>query len=307
MLTPRLFAFVNMSFITGIQDVGEIGIPGVQLRLVNDNQDKTDFVQPGVDGNADQVLTTDEDGLVSFSKVPQNKRFRVKVVKSPPGAVSTHRNRGEDAEKDSDLHSNSLSDSFTLITSGTTFSEIDLGYRMPNSMIVRVWDDSNGDGIQDEDEAGIPGVDLRLVLSNSEKSNLPSQDNDGNAGSKVTTNEAGYASFTMVPQDTRMHVKVINAPTGATVTKRNQGGDNEVDSDLQGNSISDRFTLTEAGDYTEIDLGYRMPTQMVVRVWNDANNNGKTVLCCADAPFCSILIKLTLNSFLATYNRLARR
>ena len=95
-------------------------------------------------GNAHEILETDEDGIVNFRNVPQNKYLQVKVVTPPPGAIPTLRNVGDNDALDSELANGDISDSFRLTTSGAPFSELDLGYRMPNSMIVRVWDDENG-------------------------------------------------------------------------------------------------------------------------------------------------------------------
>jgi hypothetical protein len=258
----------------GIQDKGEAGIKNVKLRLVNDDKSKTNYAsQDNGDGNAHQVLTSDAEGLVTFTKVRQGNRLRVKVVEPPAGAVGTYQNKGNQIELDSDLGANGLSDSFTLSHSGAAFSEIDLGYRMPNSMIVRVWDDSNGNGIQDDSEAGIKDVKLCLVMDD-KVTNLGDQNSGGNAHQELITNADGFVSFTKVPQNKRLRVKVTNAPKGATVTASNRGDDSEKDSDLEQGNVSDSFMMTQAGDLTEIDLGYRMPTEMVVRVWDDQNNNG---------------------------------
>lgn len=257
----------------GVQDQGENGIEGVELRLVNNDKNKTNVSDQGNGGNANEVLTTDASGLVTFTKVPQNEHLRVKVVTPPTGAIETHKNKGGDEAKDSDLNDNGLSDAFRLETSGAAFSEIDLGYRMPNSIIVRVWDDSNGDGIQDDDESGIPGVKLRLVNDDRDKTNLEDQESGGNCHEELATNDEGFVSFTMVPQSKRFRVKVTNAPPGASITRKNQGKDEEKDSDLNDGGLSDAFTMG-VDDLTKIDLGYKMPTSMAVRVWDDENNNG---------------------------------
>ena len=54
-----------------------------------------------------------------------------------------------DEEADSDLRKDGTSDSFDLTSfDGDRFGRIDLGYKMPDDVEVKVWDDLNGNGIQ---------------------------------------------------------------------------------------------------------------------------------------------------------------
>ena len=264
----------------GIQDKGEPGIEGVKLRLVLANKEKDTLKASPGSGNAHKEIKTNAEGFATFTKVPQGQRLQVKVTGPPKGAVSTKKNvgqeKGKESETDSDLNSNGLSDSFVVTSDGAPFSEIDLGYKMPGSMIVRVWDDANGNGIQDPDEVGIPDVSLVLVNNDMEKTRVKDQKNGGNAHKQLKTDENGFVSFTNVPNKERFRVKVTNAPAGAINTKKDQGGkkNKEGDSDLDNRGFSDVFILNGGDDYTEIDLGYRMPSSLEVRVWDDANGNG---------------------------------
>lgn len=252
----------------GLQDPGEKGIAGVKLCLVSDNPERTRLPDQKNGGTAHLEVVSDDNGFVTFSHVPQNQRLRVHVLSGPKGAIPTHKKRGKDPTKDSNLGSNGLSDSFTLNSSGEDFSLINLGYRLPNSMIVRVWDDVNNNGIQDEGEPGIKGVKLRLVLDNTARTELSVPDPTATANSELETNEGGFVSFTGVPQNTRYRVKVANAPPGATVAHKRRGTDRDLDSDLNSDGFTDSFTISTEGDFTAISLGYRLPTTMRVRVWD---------------------------------------
>jgi len=59
-------------------------------------------------------LTTDVNGIVSFTQIPQRMRLRVKVAEAPGGAIPTNKNRGTNEEDNSDLNSNGLTDKFQI-------------------------------------------------------------------------------------------------------------------------------------------------------------------------------------------------
>jgi hypothetical protein len=57
-------------------------------------------------------------------------------------------------------------------------------------------------------------------------------------------------------------------------TKGNAGGDDTKDSDLRSDGTSYEFKLKNGSRMTSLDLGYRMPQTVTVRVFNDINSNG---------------------------------
>jgi serine-aspartate repeat-containing protein C/D/E len=213
------------------------------------------------------------DGIATFTKVPQAVVLRVKVTRPPQGAIPTKMNVGDaankDSDTDSDLGANGISSSFLITGDGAPFSKIDLGYRMPSSVVVFVWDDKNGNGVQDVGEPGIQGVKLVLVQELG-LVQLTEQNNGGNCHEERTSDENGFVSFTQVPQGIKLKVKVTNAPQGSLATLKDQGGNKDTDSDFS-NGLSDTFVMLPDGDMTEIDLGYKLPSDVKVRVWDDIN------------------------------------
>lgn len=142
----------------GVQDRDEVGLGGARLRIVNENDSSYYEGQCGEYnatsarqdtksiGLCNEELTTDGDGLVEFRNVPRGK-FRVKVLNKPANVKRTSQNRGDSETNDSDFGDDGLSHAFNLATfEGTTFDEIGLGYILPASVDVRVWDDINGNG-----------------------------------------------------------------------------------------------------------------------------------------------------------------
>lgn len=259
-VTVRVWNDVNTN---GIQDVGETGIQGVKLRLVHE-ENKKSLPNYRNHGTAHLELVTDVDGLVHFEKVPQKIKISVKVVTPPSNAKPTFKNKGNDTNLDSNLKNSGYSDPFYLEASGTNFSQISLGYRVPGSFIVRVWDDEDGNGIQDDGERGIKGVVLQVINA---LTRVPVSD-------QRTTNSFGFATFGTLPENVEVQVQVVNAPRAAHRTSQNVGDDEGKDSDLGSNNLSDIFKLSGTKTVTEIDLGYRMPQRVIVRVWDDKNGNG---------------------------------
>lgn len=251
----------------GIQSEGEQGIAGVQVRLVDDITGRPDVPNLNNGGNAHEILISDATGMVSFLNVPQGRRFRVKVLQAPKGAIATQFGKGTD-DVNSDLGTDGFSKAFTLTSSEGSYDLIALGYRLPNPMTVRVWDDTNGNGIMDDGEPGIKGVQLRLVRDVTGRPDLFVPDSQGNVNEVLETDDLGFVNFVGIPQATTLRVKVVNVPTGATVTLLRQGTDRTKDSNINSDGFTDAFSTNVVEDFNRINIGYRMPTTMRVRVWD---------------------------------------
>lgn len=73
---------------------------------------------------------------------------------------------------------------------------LDLGYKMPEDVTVRVWDDANANGLQDDGEVGISDAPPRLVLRDNK--NMSEQGNGGYAQEMVESGD--IVKFTKVPR-----------------------------------------------------------------------------------------------------------
>lgn len=254
----------------GIQDEDDMALKGVRLRL------QTHLAGEGWVTLPDSPeRSTDARGLATFTGVPQRQRLRVQVVDAPQGSIATTKRQGEDRTRDSDLRDDGTTDEFTLM--GTEDPHIGLGYRMPRSVIIRIWNDANSNGIQDEGENGIEGVKVRLVYGSKDRPDVTSLQNGGNAHEVLTSDESGRVAFINVPPGRDLLVKVIEPPKGgAFPTVQGAGNDDLLDSDLGWEGTFTR-TFTVADSETalrSISLGYRMPFTLTVRVWDDRNGNG---------------------------------
>jgi gliding motility-associated-like protein/uncharacterized repeat protein (TIGR01451 family) len=136
-----------------------------------------------------------------------------------------------------------------------------------------VWYDTNGNGIQDLTEAGVPAVAVQLFS--------PGVDGiKGNADDvleqSTTTNGTGNYSFTgIVPGPYYVMFNPATLPTGYTVATPNAGANPLVDSDANAMGMTPIIALGSGQVDMTIDMGIvPMPASIGNYVWNDTNNDG---------------------------------
>ena len=126
----------------GNQDAGETGINGVTVQLLNST------------GAVIATTTTAGDGNYTFANLAPGT-YTVKVVSSTLPAAST-------PTFDLDGIATAHTATFTL-TAGQNRTDADFGYRGTLSIGDRVWNDANGNAVQDSTETGINGVTVQLL------------------------------------------------------------------------------------------------------------------------------------------------
>ncbi|MEE4311778.1 MAG: SdrD B-like domain-containing protein [candidate division KSB1 bacterium] len=232
----------------GVQDVGEPGIPGVTVELYNNV-------------NFDELIdmdVTDANGLYSFPNVNPGT-YKVKFY-PPAGYEPTSQNQGDDA-KDSDPDpATGMTDFITLLPEESN-PTIDAGYFRPASLGDFVWEDLNGDGIQDQGESGIGDVQVDLL--------------DGAGNFLQTTTTAPDGSYGFADLDPGDYIVKFYKPNGYDPTLQDQGGDDALDSDADPTSGESHVVSLESGEHDPtIDAGYFQPASLGDYVWNDVNRDG---------------------------------
>jgi hypothetical protein len=109
-----------------------------------------------------------------------------------------------------------------VLTSGESDLTWDAGFYQTSSLGNFVWNDLDGDGIQDAGEPGIPGITVTLTGT----------DGNGNPVNLTTTTDGngGYIFTDLVPGT---YTLTFSSPgAGWSVTPQDQGGDDTVDSDI---------------------------------------------------------------------------
>ena len=159
---------------------------------------------------------------------------------------------------------------FTL-SPNETINNIDAGYIIPGQVGDFVWEDLNGNGIQDGGEPGLGGIQVELQFA----SGAPALDPDGNAIPAQVTGGAGDYVFDEVPPGTYKVAFEVNPGGNFYFTLKDVGGDN-TDSDadrVTGETVT--FTI-QSGDAAidDIDAGYYQKCTIGDFTWHDLNGNG---------------------------------
>jgi len=135
----------------------------------------------------------------------------------------------------------------------------------PASLGDRVWKDDDADGIQDPGEVGIAGV--TLVLYNSA----------GQIVGTTTTDAFGFYKFSNLAPG-NYTVRIV-PPANYTLSVKDQGGDEEKDSDFDPITYTTAsVTLTAGQNRTDVDAGLKfnqnIPASVGDRVWFDTDADG---------------------------------
>ncbi|HDH6988629.1 TPA: carboxypeptidase regulatory-like domain-containing protein, partial [Staphylococcus aureus] len=225
----------------GVQELGEKGVGNVTV-TVFDNNTNTKV------GEA----VTKEDGSYLIPNLP-NGDYRVEFSNLPQGYEVTPSKQGNNEE----LDSNGVSSVITV--NGKDNLSADLGiYKPKYNLGDYVWEDTNKNGIQDQDEKGISGVTVTL------------KDENGNVLKTLTTDADGKYKFTDL--DNGNYKVEFTTPEGYTPTTVTSGSDIEKDS----NGLTTTGVINGADNMT-LDSGfYKTPKYNLGNyVWEDTNKDGK--------------------------------
>ncbi|MEM1094204.1 MAG: SdrD B-like domain-containing protein, partial [Bacteroidota bacterium] len=228
----------------GIQDNGEAGVQGVTVQLyrcVNGVRDA--FVTE---------VTTDANGEYLFDNL-QPGEYQVEFVASslPSGFVFSPQDQGGDDAADSDADPTSgVTDCLTL-QAGDDIRTVDAGINQPAkaSLGDRVFFDTDGDGVQDPGENGVPNITVELFTCVG-----------GTPDTKVsdTTTDANgmYLFADLDAGDYAVRFVESTLPNGAKFTQRDQGGDEALDSDADpATGFTACVTLNNGDVNRDLDAG----------------------------------------------------
>jgi len=239
----------------GQQDVGEPGIQGVAVLLLNSS------------GVAIGSTTTDATGYYVFTEL-QPGTYAVQFPASLEGGdlVLTTIDQGADSS-DSDADTTTGKTINVTLAAAENNSTIDAGYVSPLASLGNfVWSDTDRDGVQDSGEPGIQGVTVTLLNST------------GTAIGTTLTDASGYYVFT----DLQPGTYAVQFPAGLNggdlvLSTPDLGGDDATDSDADistGKTIN--VTLAAGENNLTLDAGYNSPLASIGNyVWFDADRNGQ--------------------------------
>ena len=160
-------------------------------------------------------------------------------------------------------YSNFQINGITINGGGPNNIKADYGYNVrPAAEGNYVWNEPNGNGIQDDGDTGVEGVTVNL------------KDEDGNVIATTSTDADGAYSFEDLDPGT--YSVQFEIPDDYEYSPVNVGGDDSIDSDAD--PIQDGMTATttlESGDNDPtLDAGIYQTTSLGDYVWEDLNGNG---------------------------------
>jgi hypothetical protein len=145
---------------------------------------------------------------------------------------------------------------------------LDAGIRPPNKLGDRVWVDTNGNGLQDPDEPGVPGVSVTLKKE------------DGTVVGTIKTDNSGKYGFDKLPDGSYIVCfdrATLPAKYADYQLTKPGAGDPELDSDADPSTWCIPPTKLYVGhpEYQSLDAGIVAPrNRLGDYVWIDANRDG---------------------------------
>ncbi len=243
----------------GLQNDGELGIPGVSVSLYTS------------DNILIATISTDASGNYLFEGVMGNDYYIIVDASNDPEAGDnfevTLQDIGSDENLDSDFSPEDGRVDFTFEPLNGDV-EFDAGFTLPVSQVVgSVFNDQDGDGLQGSNEGGIGGVTVTL--------NNP----DGTVVATTTTDENGNYTFDNIMEGE--YFIEVDVSTNSDGIPNFEGtaqdaGDDDFDSDVNPSTgQSEVFSHNPAEGNTDIDAGFIEPTATITGfVWLDLNENG---------------------------------
>ena len=241
----------------GVQDLGETGVAGVGVELINLGTDG----QLGTgDDKSMGSTSTDSFGKYLFTGLAPGSY--VAQFTAPSGYLYSAALAGGDTALDSDAAtvSGATGTTGTIVLTTTDNLTVDAGLYQTASLGDFVWNDANYNGVQDSGEAGVSGVTVKLL------------DGSGaDTGKSTMTDGTGAYSFTgLIPGTYSVQ---FMAPSGTAFTKRDILDDTK-DSDAASNGTTGTVTLGSGQTNSTLDAGLVQLRSIGDFAWIDANANG---------------------------------
>ena len=252
----------------GMQDTNEPGIADVNVTLLING-----VVQPSI-----WVETNSTGGYLfddSYDLKPDHN-YSVQFTNIPANFVFTTQNaQGSSDTNDSDANRSGQSVTATpqMYTNDENLS-LDAGIYIPASIGDRVWEDLNGNGIQDANETNVSDVRVTLYEANGTQVLTDIDGKPFMGGHEyIETNLTGEYLFTNLKPGSYYLEFNISSQAGFVFT--NKGTGTATDSDANRTSGRTDITVLDSNETNvSFDAGIYKPVVIGDRAWIDANGNG---------------------------------
>jgi uncharacterized repeat protein (TIGR01451 family) len=249
----------------GVQDAGEDGIAGVLVGLY----DATGTILLA-------STVTDMDGRYIFSGVAAAAYVvRVEAASLPAGLAANPTYDFDDGttSPDGETAITAVADTF-LRTGDFGFNWVPVTHSSApppgatGAIGDRIWNDANGDGIQNFGEAGIAGVTVRLLVD-SNGDGIYGGPGDAAALSTVTGPAGNFVFDDLAPAAYVLEVDTTTLPPGFLTTPTG-------DPDSDGDNVTRPIVLAPGDVHLNGDFGFPFPAGASIGqgIYLDANGNG---------------------------------
>jgi uncharacterized repeat protein (TIGR01451 family)/fimbrial isopeptide formation D2 family protein len=229
----------------GVEDAGELGLSGVEVTL------SADFDGDGTVDFTDTAVT-DSDGHYLFNGLTAGT-YSVSLDSTdlPDGMIPSYDRDGV------------ATPFLTEVVLGSAAAVLDADFGVTGVGLIgdRIWDDLNGDGIQDAGESGIAGITVTLTGD---------FDNDGVADDILTTltaSDGRYSFAHLAAGDYTVTVDSDALAPGMVPTF-------DYDGIASANSVDLTLGGVEPMVNNDIDFGYAQAAGIGDSIWYDINGDG---------------------------------
>jgi protocatechuate 3,4-dioxygenase beta subunit len=240
----------------GVQSgLQERGLASVTVSLLVDQDGDGTFVTA-------RTASTDSDGNYRFEHLP-NGTYQVVVDTS-------------DADLPNDAFGNNYAPtadtSYTITLTGSDDLSADFGFAALGAMGNSVFWDSNGDGEQDWDEVGIPGVVVSLYRDLNQDG-LYTAGTDTLVGTDTTDADGWYLFSGLEP---RKYVVVVGSVSGSPTLTADPEADGLpcTTTGITGCDDQSGQTIYPGSSVMGVDFGYQPPAVVGDSLWIDADSDG---------------------------------
>jgi protocatechuate 3,4-dioxygenase beta subunit len=270
----------------GIQDAGELGIPGVKVEILDALGNVVATTTTSGTGGwqidrlgADQTLAT----AAALPPGTYTARFTrpTGYAPSPAAGAPDAAAADSDALFTSNTAATGTTSAFTL-TSGESEQRIDAGFWKPASIGDYVWDDANGDGQQGLAAAEPPLAGAKVTLWKDADGDPATIDwvqvtadingsTFGTAGTLTTGADGKYLFDNLAPATYQVR---FTPPTGYNFTAANKGAAATDSNADPATGFAAPVTLKSGDAVTTVDAGMYRPASLGNFVFEDTNRNG---------------------------------
>ncbi|MBK8405134.1 MAG: hypothetical protein IPL25_13945 [Saprospiraceae bacterium] len=212
-------------------------------------------------------MMTDTFGQYEFLQFAPGD-YQIKFVNEDKNFSFSPQDQGVDEDLDSDV--NQMGELYFSVFPGKMITVVDAGMIRPYGMIGDyVWEDSNGDGIQQSNEIGVNGIAIDLIEASTGRlirSTISKLDSLGNPG---------YYRFDHAPEG--MHYLSVRFPDSISITAYRSGIDSLLDSDFEkvgGQFRTVDFEVKSNAQRDDLDLGILKKSTVGNFIWLDVDRDG---------------------------------